>query len=217
MIFQKFELLRASPFTPLCTTVRIYVKNYCKSYWFISSRIVNILLKPLSRIDLVIYLQIYKSALITSLTGFDIAFTNAEDTLKQRLDKVISTLFQCCFNVGHWRCINFVQRWKSDVGFCFIFNVGSTLFQRWSTTLKQRWSDVEILAGYAISNIISSRMILLVSKSIPSNQGSQSLKTCKNSLKVFSVFHFFSARKDVVTYSFNDIFGITASHHCQVR
>ena len=101
MKFQKFELLCASPFTPLCTTVRTYVKNYCKSYWFISSRIVNILLKPLSRIDLVIYLQIYKSALITSLTGFDIAFTNAEDTLKQRLDKVISTLFQCCFNVGH--------------------------------------------------------------------------------------------------------------------
>ena len=57
------------------------------------------------------------------------------------------TLFQCCFNVKHRRCINIVQRWKSDVGFCFIFNVESTLFQRWSTTLKQRWSDAEMLAG----------------------------------------------------------------------
>ena len=43
---------------------------------------------------------------ILSTTGFDIAFTNAEDTLKQRRDKVVSTLFQRCFNVGHRRCIN---------------------------------------------------------------------------------------------------------------
>ena len=45
------------------------------------------------------------------------------------------------------RCINVVQRSKSDVGFWFIFNVRSTLFQRWSTTLKQRCSHIEILAG----------------------------------------------------------------------
>ena len=88
---------------------------------------------------LVIYLQIYKSLLIPSPTDFDIAFTNIEDTLKQRQDKVISTFFQRCFNVGHQRCINVVQRWKSDFGFCFIFNVESTLFQR--------WSDIEMLAG----------------------------------------------------------------------
>ena len=31
---------------------------------------------------------------------------------------------------------------------CFIFNVGSALFQRWSTMLKQLWSDVEMLAGW---------------------------------------------------------------------
>ena len=31
---------------------------------------------------------------MTSPTGFDIAFTNVEDTLKQRRDKVVSTLFQ---------------------------------------------------------------------------------------------------------------------------
>ena len=66
--------------------------------------------------------------------------------LEQSWDKIVSTLFQRCFNVAHWRCINVVQRWKSDLGFCFIFNVGSKLFQCWSTTLKQPWSDVEILA-----------------------------------------------------------------------
>ena len=100
---------------------------------------------------LVIYLQIYKSVLSptrpTSSTGFDITFNYFEHTLKQSRDKVVSALFQRCFNVVHWRCINVVQRWKSDVRFCFIFNVGSTLYQRWSTMLKQRWSDVEILAG----------------------------------------------------------------------
>ena len=49
--------------------------------------------------------------------------------------------------MGHWRYIHVVQRWKSEVRFCFIFNVGSKLFQRWSTTLKQRWSDLEMLDG----------------------------------------------------------------------
>ena len=48
---------------------------------------------------MVIYLQIYKSVLITSPTGFDIAFTNVVDTLKHRQDKVVSTLFERCFNV----------------------------------------------------------------------------------------------------------------------
>ena len=62
---------------------------------------------------LVICLQIYKSLLIPSPTDFDIAFTNIEDTLKQRQDKVISTFFQRCFNVGHQRCIN-VENLTSD-------------------------------------------------------------------------------------------------------
>ena len=70
------------------------------------------------------------------------------------------TLFPRCFNVRHWRCINVVQRWKYDVGFCFILNVRSTLFQRWSTTLKQRWSDVEILAGLRLFCLISFRYSL---------------------------------------------------------
>ena len=36
-------------------------------------------------------------------------------------------LFQRCFNVGHRLCINVVERGKSDVGFCFIFNVGCVI------------------------------------------------------------------------------------------
>ena len=56
---------------------------------------------------------------------------------------------QRSYNVSA-RCWNniVVQSWKSDVWFCFIFNARSILFQRWSTTLKQRWSGVEMLAGY---------------------------------------------------------------------
>ena len=101
-------------------------------------------------------ITITQSTIVTGPIGFNIGLTN----VNARLSNVVSTLYQrcvtlfrrCvtlfrhCFNVGHWRCINIVQRWKSDVGFCFIFNVGSTLFQLWSTTLKQRWSDVEMLA-----------------------------------------------------------------------
>ena len=79
-----------------------------------------------------------------------LGWNNIISTLNQRyttLFRRCSTLFRRCFNFGHWRCINVVERWKSDIGFSFIFNVGSMLFQRSSTTLKQRWSDVEMLAG----------------------------------------------------------------------
>ena len=55
------------------------------------------------------------------------------------------TLFQRYFNVGFRSCINIEQVWKSNFGFCFVFNVGSMLFQFWSTTLKQCWSDFEML------------------------------------------------------------------------
>ena len=61
------------------------------------------------------------------------------------------TLFRRCFNVVVGRWINVVQRCKTDVGFCFIFNVGSTLFQRWSTMLKKWWSDVKILTGKSVT------------------------------------------------------------------
>ena len=77
-----------------------------------------------------IQLPIYKSVLVTNPIGFDIAFTNVKITLNRRRDIVVSMLFQHCFNIEHRRCINVVQRGNCDVGFCFIFNVGSTLFQR---------------------------------------------------------------------------------------
>ena len=95
-------------------------------------------------------MQIFKSVLITSPTGFDITFTNVEDTLKQLWDKVVSKLFQRCFNVGHRRCLNVVQRGKFDVG---------------STPLKQRWSDVEMLAGedfVGLHGIILERCCIMI-------------------------------------------------------
>ena len=149
-----------SPLLPsLCITICTTVKNV-----FDISLVVELLIyrKECSPIyQNKNYSSICKSMVITSLTGFNIALTNVDARLKQRcinllptLCNVVSTLcnvFRRCFNVGHGRCINIVQRWKSDFGFCFIFNVGSTLFQLWSTTMKQRWSDVEILAGLAFS------------------------------------------------------------------
>ena len=67
--------------------------------------------------------------------------------LRPSWNKVEMKFYQLCFNVTHRRCINVVQRWNSDFGFCFILNIRSTLFQRWSATLKQPWCDVGMLAG----------------------------------------------------------------------
>ena len=80
---------------------------------------------------------------MTSLIGFNEILTNIDTTLKQCRDKVVSTLFQRCSNVRQQCCNKVVQRWKYDVKFCFIFNVGSTLFQadtHVETTLIQRWN-----------------------------------------------------------------------------
>ena len=88
---------------------------------------------------------------MTSLTGFKLQFSWRQScvitTLIQRWYNVVSTFckaVQRCFYVGHWRCINVVQCWKFDVLFCFIFNVSSTLFQRWSTT----WNNVDPTSKY---------------------------------------------------------------------
>ena len=106
------------------------------------------------------YSTIPQSTIITSQSGFNIALTNVNARLKQCCINIVPVLFRRwvklswrCFNVEHWRCINVLQRWKSDVRFCFIFNVGSMLLQRWTTTLKQRWSDVEIFAGIWAYNV----------------------------------------------------------------
>ena len=66
--------------------------------------------------------------IITSPTGFDIALTNVEAMLKK-----------CWYNVVSKLCN--VENLMSD------FVSFSTSDKRWSTTLKQRWSDVEMLAG----------------------------------------------------------------------
>ena len=75
-------------------------------------------------------------------SNVETALHNVEKQLYQRRE----TLFQRCFNVAHQRSIKLVQHWKSDVGFCLVFVL--LLFQRWSTTLKQRWSGVKISAGW---------------------------------------------------------------------
>ena len=82
--------------------------------------------------------------IITGPIEFHIALSNVEVTLKHRWYNFLSMLS----NVMSMSGIDVVQSWKLYVRFCFIFNVGSTLFQWWSTLLKQRWSDVEMLAEY---------------------------------------------------------------------
>ena len=59
------------------------------------------------------------------------------------------TFFWRCFNVGHWRCINVVHRWKSDVGFYFIFNVGSTYINA-QTTLIRHWNIGWVITCFTI-------------------------------------------------------------------
>ena len=76
------------------------------------------------------------------LKALTIRWYNVNKTICRRCP----TLFQHYFNVGLRSCINIEQVWKSNFGFSFAFNVGSILFQFWSTVLKQRWSNFEMLA-----------------------------------------------------------------------
>ena len=66
---------------------------------------------------------------------------------KQRRDKVVSTLFQCYFNIEHRRFINVVQRCKADVAFCFISDFVSTLIHNVDLTLKVGWDIIELHQG----------------------------------------------------------------------
>ena len=104
-----------------------------------SSWIVNILFKIISRIKLTYWFS--EPVLITSPTGFDIAFTIVEAKLEQSWDKVVSTLFQRRTATLYQCCATLKIRRR------ILFHFQRRLFQRWSTTLKQRWSDVEMLAG----------------------------------------------------------------------
>ena len=66
-----------------------------------------------------------KSVLISSLTGFDIAFTNVETKLKQHRDKVVSTLFQGQTPMLYQRCATLKTRRR-----ILIHNVETTLIRR---------------------------------------------------------------------------------------
>ena len=59
--------------------------------------------------------------------------------MKQRWDKVVSMLFQSCFNVRHRRCIFFVQHWNTDVEFYFF----SALDQRYFNVDPKSWNNVD--------------------------------------------------------------------------
>ena len=54
---------------------------------------------------------------------------NHVETTLCNVRKPLDQRLQLCFHVGHRRCVNVVQRWKSDVGLCFISKVGSTFFE----------------------------------------------------------------------------------------
>ena len=98
--------------------------KYCKKY--------------LVEENLVIYLQIYKSVLITSPTGFGIVFTNVETTLKQHRDKVVSTLFQRRTPTLYQRCATLKIRRRILFHFQRRINVISTLIHNVETMLIQR-------------------------------------------------------------------------------
>ena len=104
--------------------------------------------------------------------------------VEQSSKTVISTL-----------CINVVQSWKSDVGFSFIFNVGSRLFQRWSTMLKQHWCQKRLLS-------IGSEEKIVVNKAQKTFQKLSSKKLSSNFFKegifVWLFWHFF--RFDGITF-----------------
>ena len=70
--------------------------------------------------------------------------------VEKRFYQHCATFVQRCSNVGQRRCIKVVPCWKSDVRFCFIFNVGSGYFQRWSTTSKQGSSSLKIWLGLSL-------------------------------------------------------------------
>ena len=83
-------------------------------------------------------MQIYKPVLITSPTGFDIAFPNIEDTLKQREDKVVSTLFQRRTTTLYQRCGTWKIRRRILFRFQRRINVISTLIHNVEATLIRR-------------------------------------------------------------------------------
>ena len=98
--FENIELPCASPFLSFCA-VWTTLENYCNILQVWYSWIVYRLSKVFNRIKLIcLFASLYFSL-----------HPLVETTLKQRRDKVVSTLFQRCFNFEHRRYINVVQRW----------------------------------------------------------------------------------------------------------
>ena len=75
-------------------------------------------------------LSVYKSVLITNPTGFGIAFTNVEATVKQCRDNVMSTLFQRRTATLYQRCATLKIRRRVLLHLQRQINVISTLKQR---------------------------------------------------------------------------------------
>ena len=88
------------------------------------------------------YGSIYKF-IFNSPIGFRYSFNNVEATSKQCWYNVVSTLCNVASTLCQCRGPSLYQSWKSEVRFCFIFNVGSTLFQRYFNVDPQGWNNVD--------------------------------------------------------------------------
>ena len=86
------------------------------------------------------YWSIYKF-IFNSPIGFRYSFNNVEATSKQCWCNVVSTLYNVVWTLFQCRGPTLYQSWKTEVGFCFIFNVGSTLFQRYFNVDPQGWDN----------------------------------------------------------------------------
>ena len=96
---------------------------------YYNSTTVRKTLDILSLVELLIYSRTYfliKQNKNYSSISKSIIIASLIDVEAIRCNNVDTTLYQCCATVKIWRRI---------------------FFQRWSTSLKQRWSDVKILAG----------------------------------------------------------------------
>ena len=77
------------------------------------------------------------------------------------LCNVVSTPSNVLLTLFQRRDPTLYHRWvtlKNRLRILLFFNVGSTLFQRWFTKLKQRWSGVEMLAGLHVNVITQSTL-----------------------------------------------------------
>ena len=111
-----------------------------------------------------------------------LGWNNVVSTLYQScatLFRCCVTLFRRCFNVGHWRCINVVQRWKSDVGFCFVFNVDPVL-KCWLEGNKI--FSLTDIPTFCLLTVFSEFLLLVLLKAIKMKNNEKCLKYLKFSV-----------------------------------